>query len=247
MRVEASHGRAGHRPHLAGAGGGENLGKNMIDALKFWDWFKTQAPRIAAAGLPTPDDILDDVLEHLHAYCSGLYFEMGGPPDQAAMELVITAEGNVEHFSAVRALVAAAPVIDGWTVVAFKPPMGFEFSIETRDVTVDPAECWVLPFVSDGDPREFGLRIALPGYKKRKNDEIVWACCCCRRPWEKSAPRSRFSMSKRARCPRIRPVRGSCRCRRSTSTCEGVPVPTSTERDSMHIVDCLLGGGGWRT
>lgn len=148
----------------------------MADAPDFWTWFKTQAAWIAAAGLPTPEDMLDEILVHLHAYCSGLYFEIGGQEGEAGMELVITAEGDVEHFAAVRALVASAPEMEGWTVVAFKPAMGFEFSIETRDVSVDPAKCWVLPLVANSDPTRFGVRIAVPGYKKRKDAETAWAC-----------------------------------------------------------------------
>ena len=138
----------------------------------FWNWFVTAQDRFRDVDVPEREQLLDELLEHLHGYCDGLYFEVGGMPG-AVSELVITAEGNADYFGAVQDLVAAAPAIAGWRFIAFRPPMGFTFSTRYEDVTIDPAASWFLPLVHDADPTSLGLRLAVPDYDESEKEAFT--------------------------------------------------------------------------
>jgi len=135
----------------------------MPDPRTFWTWFSVAVPRLQRFKHGRDEALLDELQDHLQSYSSGLWFEIGGHPD-GPMELVISAEGDTDYFDDVKALVASAPSIDGWTFVAFKPAQGFGFTTEYEGITVDPAKSWFLPMHSTNDPSELGLRVAVPGF-----------------------------------------------------------------------------------
>ena len=105
----------------------------MIDepAARFWSWFAANA-----SALRTVAGSEDLLLDRLHGYCPELFFEIGGAPG-GATELIITAEGDRSRFDAVRALVAAAPALVGWTFIAFRPPQGFAFVTRHERAEID--------------------------------------------------------------------------------------------------------------
>jgi hypothetical protein len=89
----------------------------------FWTWFRGFADRLRHDHVP--DAFQDELLSQLHRYDSRLYFLIC--TNTSPCELIITADGNRDAFSAADSLVAAAPDLDGWTFIAVKPPMGFDF------------------------------------------------------------------------------------------------------------------------
>jgi hypothetical protein len=141
-------------------------------ATQFWTWFVQENARFRELEVPQKEDLLNELLSALHAYNDQLYFEIGRDDDDRGRELVITAEGNAEHFDAVQALVADAPSIPGWRITAFKPPMGFAFGTRYEDVELDPAACWFLPLVNQNDPKLFGLQLGVPGYDPAKIEQL---------------------------------------------------------------------------
>lgn len=106
---------------------------------------------------------LDEIQERLHAYCEHLWFEVGGAP-VGPMEFIISAEGNDQYFSNVKELVDAAPQISGWSIIAFKPPHGFDFVTTYEGVKLDPKICWFLPLTSTRESGRVALRVGVPGF-----------------------------------------------------------------------------------
>lgn len=110
---------------------------------KFWAWLKANEKRLREAVVsPRQDDpLFDEVLEKLHEENDQLFFLMGGDP-KGSMEFIVTAEGDVDQFPAVEALVASAPQLAGWEIIAFKPPMGHELVLRHEGAVIDGEKTW---------------------------------------------------------------------------------------------------------
>lgn len=80
-------------------------------------------------------------------------------------------------FPKVEALVAAAPKLPKWKIIAFKPALGFEFVHEYGELKIDPRKLWFLPLTAKSDPSILGLRIGLPDFDAGAEERIknsVW-------------------------------------------------------------------------
>jgi hypothetical protein len=142
----------------------------------FWQWFSTEAPRLAAAD---PDAVAERVGAKLHAVDPQLGVEVGRAAvgaEAGGRELVLTAEGRSALFPRVWELVAKAPRLDGWRVVALRPARGFDFTLEEGGVTLDGAQLTFLPLERPEEPRHFGLRVYVPDALAEDEDieEAVW-------------------------------------------------------------------------
>ncbi len=146
----------------------------MADPSHFWHWFRKHEGRFRNLDVPEREDLLDELLAELHAFCDELFFEVGGRPGEQC-ELIISAEGVLEVFPQVRRLVAAAPDLPGWTVTAFKPPMGFDFGIKYEGITLAPEASWFLPLRSSSDPDALGLRIGYAHFDPDRADTFLAA------------------------------------------------------------------------
>lgn len=109
-------------------------------ALEFWDWFnqnqQTLSDEFTGIGDGTDGDnpqagptkeafekverVLGEMMDHLHKYDDRLFPYCGLSPE-GQIELIITAEGNVEAFESVHELVDEAPELDNWKIMALKP------------------------------------------------------------------------------------------------------------------------------
>jgi len=148
------------------------MSATQLNAEEFWAWVVANERKLREASNAN-DPVLDDLLRQLHAYCSDLYFEIGGVVD-GATELIITAEGNSSYFDAVRRLVELAPALPGWKFVAFKPPHGFAFVTKHGRATINAAKAWFLVLTSASRPDLLGLRIACDEYTPDAHDDFLF-------------------------------------------------------------------------
>jgi hypothetical protein len=150
----------------------------MGSAKQFWDWFEqNNASYFFLNQLDNEaerEKLLEEFLKQLHLYCPKLFFEIGGMPDET-QDLIITADGNVAYFPDVEALVAEAPRMENWNVIAFKPATDGSFAIEYEGVDFDPNEAWFMPLENAAKPGALGLRIFIEKIDHEQKIQLVTA------------------------------------------------------------------------
>lgn len=150
--------------------------KNRTTTQKFWRWFTENASRFRTMKTSSREELLDEILEHLHEIDEGLFFEISEPQD-GVCDFVITAEGCKDLFALADEVIAAAPSLKEWTFTALRPPLGFGFAIDYGNVRLDPEELWFLPLSAGADGEHFGVQIGIPKLKKRDEEEALNASC----------------------------------------------------------------------
>lgn len=150
---------------------------NNKSTIDFWDWFEKNNKRYLFLNQidsqETKDKLLDEFLKELHTYCDKLYFEIGGHPEDNNVELIITAEGNVNFFDKVEKLVISAPKIKDWVVIAFKQPMGKGFKTNYGGKEFDPSKIIFIPLNNKDKPEGVGLQVCYPDYIEEERDIFI--------------------------------------------------------------------------
>jgi hypothetical protein len=129
---------------------------------RFWEWFAANSQRYlqfdpAAAGDHAA--LFDELQARLNKVHRGLAFMIGvGGDDESAgrRELVISADGIKERFPAVERLVAAAPELPDWKIIAFRPRGDIDGTIDIAGFTMGPENLW---FRIEPDSGKVGLHL----------------------------------------------------------------------------------------
>ena len=148
----------------------------MSAESKFWNWFKANEAKYFFLNQIEDEDekenLLDDLLAHLHEYCDKLYFEVGGHPDEK-QDLIITAEGDVDYFPQVEALVGSSPKLEHWTIIAFKPQTEKSvinyngLSLDARNVIFNP--------LTNPNSQKIGVRLYYDNYTESNKKDLLTA------------------------------------------------------------------------
>ncbi|KWW29188.1 MAG: hypothetical protein AUK63_1573 [bacterium P3] len=130
----------------------------------FWAWFQSHAESLTMIG--DLDDrcragLLDELQRQLTAYCDGLTCEVSDPGPNGRT-LTVSAEGDIELFRAVVALVEAAPDLDWWDIVAFRQPQGTALTVRFDRLRFATARMWFQQLECADRPDLIGLRVTLP-------------------------------------------------------------------------------------
>jgi hypothetical protein len=147
-----------------------------MSAKKFWNWFEANNKKylfLDEVDAEVKEKLLNELLFELHKYSDKLFFEIGSHPDDHELELIITAAGDTAYFEKVEELISEAPPIKDWKFIAFKPAMGFDFSIEYKGLKFEPAAIWFLPLELETRPLDLGLRIYFPDFEKAKEEDFI--------------------------------------------------------------------------
>jgi hypothetical protein len=126
---------------------------------QFWQWFAANADRLR--GLSSPDgrgsSLIAEIDRELARVQPGLTWEHDPREDI----LVISADGNRRLFSAVQRLVAVAPSIPGWKIVAFRQrlPLGDGLQLKYSSYRVRFNDPW---FRLEPDGMKVGVTLFLP-------------------------------------------------------------------------------------
>lgn len=151
-----------------------NSPRKKRSAQEFWNWFrKNDKPYLFINQIDseeTRDDLLDSFCQQLHKYCDQLYFEIGGHPDDPEVELIITAQGDTNYFNEVEELVSSAPEMQGWKIIAFKPPMGKGFRTDYGGKVFDPSKIIFIPLNNNANPNAIGLQVCYPDFNDDESD-----------------------------------------------------------------------------
>ena len=127
-------------------------------AVQFWDWFGQHQQilvdefndvsvdlvddedGVAQQTFSRVEKVLDEMMVHLHEYDQRLFPYCGFSPE-GEIELIVTAEGNVEAFESAHELIDEAPDYEGWKIMALKPRavgLADDFEIRTQEGEVGP-------------------------------------------------------------------------------------------------------------
>ena len=138
------------------------------EAQVFWDWFAANHFKflfVHEVEENIKNKMLDELLEKLHQFNHCLFFEIGSCRTGELMELVITAEGDVEHFPAVETLIDAAPKLKDWRFIKFKQPNCQSFTINFRGKDFNPEEVIFMPLSSEEDDDSVAIQVCYADYR----------------------------------------------------------------------------------
>jgi hypothetical protein len=127
----------------------------MSREQKFWTWFDEHRE-----AFKTPDfDVVLEGVPLLRSIHDALAWEAGCGQD-GVWELIISADGQKAAIPAVRALVASAPEIPGWRIVAFRQPSsGHEIRMGDKTLTFEDVH-----FQAYKDDGKIGLELFIKGF-----------------------------------------------------------------------------------
>ena len=91
-----------------------------VEIAAFWAWFQDHQEHIEQA-LGAPQTLTRLLAPRLHRVHGALTFEVGRGAD-GTFRFVVSADGLLGAVPAVEALVAGAPRLPQWRVIAFRPP-----------------------------------------------------------------------------------------------------------------------------
>jgi len=153
--------------------------KNLTEdekAERFWSWFQKSQNRflfLSDIDGEEKENLLDEFLTEIHKFNENVYFEIGGHKDDEKVELIISAEGDIDYFPVVEKLTELAPNFKNWKVIAFKPAMGTGFSLDYRDKKFDPEKIIFIPLNSKSNPESVGLNVCYPDFEESEEEIFV--------------------------------------------------------------------------
>src|SRR5262245_51644199 len=91
--------------------------------VQFWHWFKSNGNRLRAIMYGKDHSAREaasaEMIEAAELVQPGIIVEFGPVPEGQPLQLIVSAQGRPELVDAVKDLVASAPPLPGWSVVAF--------------------------------------------------------------------------------------------------------------------------------
>jgi hypothetical protein len=141
--------------------------KQTDPVQKFWQWFSQN--RIRLHGLsPGNLNLFHDLNKRLKKINPGLVAEFA-MAENKAVELVVSADGDLKLFPVVERVVAAAPHIPGWKITAFRQPGKTDVAIEMNGQQLSASD---LRFRSEPDGNKLGLIIFIPGLTEQNRETL---------------------------------------------------------------------------
>lgn len=134
-------------------------------AQAFWAWFRKNESRLFDVEREQAQ-VFAELAAALKPLGPDLTFEFG-PKQDGRREFAISAGGMKAAFPAVEALVAAAPALPRWNILAFRPRRAAPMPLTFGDTTVDPADVDCCLTVEDG---QIGLYLFFRGYTDALSD-----------------------------------------------------------------------------
>ena len=129
--------------------------------MKFWSWFAANEARLYYFER-NQEAVFDELARQLERVHPDLTFEFG-PEVNGARDFVVSAGGIKADFSAVEALVAEAPKLPKWRVIAFRPRRTPLHDVEFGSVSVKAREVRFSLIRHGG---KTGVLLFLPGYSE---------------------------------------------------------------------------------
>ncbi|SFS73347.1 hypothetical protein [Mucilaginibacter polytrichastri] len=134
----------------------------------FWKWFSNHKTEFEYLDDKNRDQKLDLILEHLHPISEGLAVEVSDEY-KGVRDILISANGDKNNFSAVKNIVNSAPLIKGWTVTAFRQRANKNFTLKYQDIYFRPSQMFFYPIIKNDS---LDLIIYVKGLKSHDSDKV---------------------------------------------------------------------------
>ncbi len=129
---------------------------------EFWSWFSENEERLYEFE-QDQDKVFGDLAEEMKKVDPDLVFEFSLVLNEGKREFVISAGGIQSAFSSAEKLHAAAPDLERWMWVKFRPRRSPLMKVNIGDATIDPDEVHYL-MAEDGD--KVGLVLFFEDYNE---------------------------------------------------------------------------------
>jgi hypothetical protein len=136
----------------------------MMPQEQFWDWFTHHEPELFGFDPNQESErerIFDEMAGQLQKIDPNLTFEFG--PNEGRREFVISAGGIQRAFPSVISLVASAPTLARWQVIAFRPRRTPINPVEIGGKRVDPRD---VQFSLRDNGKMAGVYLFIPGFRE---------------------------------------------------------------------------------
>ena len=137
---------------------------------EFWRWFEKNIDTLNKFE-PGMEGVLNSISEVLSNYNPNLAYEISQPVN-GVREFVISAEGVIDEFQSVIDLYEARPELEGWEVIAFRPRVALDYSIEFSGQELNPEDLWIYWREEEG---YFDLIVYFPNYTEEERNTFVEA------------------------------------------------------------------------
>lgn len=136
----------------------------------FWSWFSQESKALRDLD---SDALARRIGEALEEHVGEIGVEVSDDEEDGALDVVLTAHREPLHFQTVKALVAAAPEVQGFRFVPLKPANGFDFTLEADGVELDASSLRFEPLLGTAG---VGLKVYLPDAAARDEDvkDLIW-------------------------------------------------------------------------
>lgn len=134
---------------------------------KFWRWFQTNETKLFDFERDQ-ERVFDELQSQLHKVNAGLTFEFG-PKENGMREFVISADGIKDVFPSVIALADAAPRLQRWKVIKFRPRRGLG-PVGLNGINLSPDQ---IDFTMQPDADKVGLTLFIDGYTKEQHEQYA--------------------------------------------------------------------------
>jgi hypothetical protein len=141
----------------------------MTARAQFWNWFIDHESELFNFDPKREDEqgrLFDEIASELQKIDPDLSFEFG-PNGEPKREFVISASGIRRAFIAVVSLVDAAPTLDRWQVIAFRPRRTPINVVEFRGKRIDPRD---VQFSLRDNGKIAGVCLFIPGLREDDAD-----------------------------------------------------------------------------
>lgn len=138
----------------------------------FWAWFKENKDFLETFHTNT-EAVTRAVGMRLLNVDRGLTYEMGQAAD-GIYEFIVSADGVRDVFPEVIKHVRAAPEIDGWRIIAFRPrkPDALNFKLEYAGLAISGNDIW---YRSEGEGDTFNLTVLVRGLNAQNEKKAIRA------------------------------------------------------------------------
>ena len=133
----------------------------------FWHWFQNNEARLYAVD-KNQERTFDDLANALKKVNSDLTFEFGPVCTDGRREFIISAGGLKRSFPSVEALYTAAPKMEKWIFVKFRPRRTPISDLVFSGKKIQAQDVHYLLF-RDENPEKVGIIIFLDGYRKEQD------------------------------------------------------------------------------